>query len=320
MTKKRSLIVALVAFAALIHPLPHLVSFADSLLCMLLVHAGCVNVPWGLQSKLVIAAYECFGRAGAQLAMFLLPVVITLIPVAFIYRYVRKRDFETICADCTAHSKTAWTLLALFVLFSVARPDVLISCQGVVSAEEEVSLDEMPACQEPVRLELCLCHPDTEELTKSLMSAGVISTQLVASAKSVEGYRLMTRESKNGDIVEAVYVSEQAELTEEDVVSASVVRDTVIDDYLVKCYLSSSANRRLTELTRAYKPHGKKNPRDKGRQLAVVVNGRLMTAPVIQVEINGGEFAICGNFLREEAIREILREFCIMPAWKWLLA
>lgn len=68
---------------------------------------------------------------------------------------------------------------------------------------------------------LCLCHPDTEELTKPLMSAGVISTQLVASAKSVEGYRLMTREWKNGDIVEAVYVSEQAELTEEDVVSAS---------------------------------------------------------------------------------------------------
>ena len=304
MTKKRSLIVALVAFAALMLPLSRLVSFADSLLCMLLAHAGCVNVPpWGVQSKLIMAVYDCFGRAGAQLAMFLLPVVITLIPVAFIYRYVRKRDFETICADCTAHSKAAWTLLVLFVLFSVAWPSIQTSCQGVVSAEEEVSLDEMPASQEPVRLEFCLCHPDTEELTKPLMSAGVISTQLVASAKSVEGYRLMTREWKNGDIVEAVYVSEQAELTEEDVVSASVVRDTVIDDYLVKCYLSSSANRRLTELTRAYKPHGKKNPRDKGRQLAVVVNGRLMTAPVIQVEINGGEFSICGNFSREEAMK-----------------
>ena len=304
MTKKRSLIVALVAFAALMLPLSRLVSFADSLLCMLLAHAGCVNVPpWGVQSKLIMAVYDCFGRAGAQLAMFLLPVVITLIPVAFIYRYVRKRDFETICADCVAHSKAAWTLLVLFVLFSVAWPSIQTSCQGVVSAEEEVSLDEMPASQEPVRLELCLCHLDTEELTKPLMSAGVISTQLVASAKSVEGYRLMTREWKNGDIVEAVYVSEQAELTEEDVVSASVVRDTVIDDYLVKFYLSSSANRRLTELTRAYKPHGKRNPRDKGRQLAIVVNGRLMTAPVIQEEINGGEFAICGNFSREEAMK-----------------
>ena len=59
----------------------------------------------------------------------------------------------------------------------------------------------------------------------------------------------------------------------------------------------------LTELTRAYKPHGKKNPRDKGRQLAIVVNGRLMTAPVIQEEINGGEFSICGNFSREEAMK-----------------
>ena len=34
MTKKRSLIVALVAFAALMLPLSRLVSFADSLLCM----------------------------------------------------------------------------------------------------------------------------------------------------------------------------------------------------------------------------------------------------------------------------------------------
>ena len=301
MTKKRSLIVALVAFAALMLPLSRLVSFADSLLCTLLARAGCVNVPWGFQSKLIMAVYDCFGRVGAQLAMFLLPVVITLIPVAFVYRYVRKRDFETICADCAAHSKAAWTLLALFVLFSVAWPSIQTSCQGMVSAEEEVTLDEMPASQEPVRLELCPCHPDTEELTKPLMSAGVISTQLVASEKSVEGYRLMTREWKNGDIVEAVDVSEQAELTEEDVVSASVVRDTVFDDYLVKCYLSSSANRRLTELTRAYKPHGKKNPRDTGRRLAIVVNGRLKTAPVIQVEINGGEFSIC-NFSREEAM------------------
>ena len=86
MTKKRSLIVALVAFAALIHPLPHLVSFADSLLCMLLVHTGCVNVPWGLQSKLVIAAYECFGPVWARPVVFLLPIVFTLIPVAFILK------------------------------------------------------------------------------------------------------------------------------------------------------------------------------------------------------------------------------------------
>ena len=145
MTKKRSLIVALVAFAALMLPLSRLVSFADSLLCMLLVRAGCVNVPWGVQSKLIMTVYDCFGRAGTQLAMFLLPVVITLIPVVLVYRYVRKRDFESICADCVAHSKAAWTLLVLFVLFSVAWPSIQTSCQGVVSAEEEVSLDEMPA-------------------------------------------------------------------------------------------------------------------------------------------------------------------------------
>ena len=301
MTKKRSLIVALVAFAALMLPLSRLVSFADSLLCTLLAQAGCVNVSWGLQSQLVIAAYECFGPVWSRPVVFLLPIAYALIPVVFIYRYVRKRDFETICADCAAHSKTAWTLLVLFVLFSVAWPSIQTYCLGV-SAEEEAALDEMPASQEPVRLELCLCHPETEELTKPLMSAGVIGTQLVASAKSVEGYRLMTQE-RNGEIVEAVYVSEQAELTEEDVVSAWVEKDPVGDGYQVWGRLNPVAGGQLLELTRAYKPHGKKNPRDKGRQLAIVVNGRLMTAPVIQVEINGGEFAVCGNFSREEAMK-----------------
>ena len=61
------------------------------------------------------------------------------------------------------------TLLVLFVLFSVAWPSIQTYCLGV-SAEEEAALDEMPTSQEPVRLELCLCHPETEELTKPYLS------------------------------------------------------------------------------------------------------------------------------------------------------
>ncbi len=300
MTRKRSFVIAFIAFAALMHPLLRLVSFVDSLFCMVLEHIGCMNAPWGLQSKLIIAVYEWFGAVVAQLVLFLMPVAITLIPAVFIYRYVHKRDFESICADCAAHSKTAWMLLVLFVVFSVAWPVVQTSCQGV-SAEEELTLDEMPECNEPVHLELCLCHPETDELIKPLMSTGAISTQLVASAKSVEGYRLMTRERK-GEVVEVVFVSDQAELTEGDVESASAERNPIADGYLVKVHLNSSASHRLAELTRAYMPHGKKNPRGAGRRLAIVVNGRLVSAPVIQMEINCGEFAISGDFSREEAI------------------
>ena len=299
MTKKRSLVVALVAFAALMHPLMRLVNFADSLLDMLLAHAGCVNVMWGVQFKLIWLGQACLGPVGALLAAFLLPVVITLIPVVFIYRYVRKRDFETVCADCAAHSKTAWTLLVLFVLFSVAWPSVQTSFVAAPE-DESVPLEGMPGSQEPVRLELCLCHPETEELTKSLMSAGGIDTQLVASAKSIEGYRLMVRERK-GEIFEAVYVGEQAELTEVDVVAALVEKDPIADGYEVRCMLNPAAGGRLLELTRAYKPYGTKNPRDKGRRLAIAVNGRLMTAPVIQAELNRSEFSICGDFSWEEA-------------------
>jgi preprotein translocase subunit SecD len=55
-------------------------------------------------------------------------------------------------------------------------------------------------------------------------------------------------------------------------------------------------------LTRDYKPHGAKNPSNYGRALAIVVNGELVTAPIIYAEIDMGEFVITGKFTKEEAI------------------
>ena len=39
----------------------------------------------------------------------------------------------------------------------------------------------------------------------------------------------------------------------------------------------------------------------KGKRLAILIDGRLITAPMIQETISGGEVQISGNFTKEEA-------------------
>ena len=300
MNKKRALFVSVVAFFMLVHPLSRLMSFADDVICLAIAHAGCVNPPWSLLSELVVVLFNHFGARTAQLVLLVFPFAVALVPAVLVYRYLRRRDFDGVCADCAAHPAISWTMLVVFAVFSVFGPTIRAS--GVTAIDvEPMESEEMSESEEPARLELCLCHPDTEELTKPLMYGRTVVTQWLATAQSVEGYRLMTIE-RNGVIDEVVYVGESPELTEADLESASVVKDDFSDGYQVSGKLNPDAGRRFAELTRAYKPHGKKNPHDLGYQLAIVVNGRLITAPRIMSEI-GDEFVITGNFSREEALK-----------------
>lgn len=300
MNKKRALFVSVVAFFMLVHPLSRLMSFADDVVCLAIAHAGCVNPPWSLLSELVVVLFNHFGARTAQLVLLVFPFAVALVPAVLVYRYLRHRDFDGVCADCAAHPAISWTMLVVFAVFSVFGPTIRAS--GVTAIDvEPMEQEEMSESEEPVRLELCLCHPDTEELTKPLMSGHTVVTQLLATAQSVEGYRLMTIE-RDGVIDEVVYVSESPELTEADLESASVVKDDFCGGYQVSGKLKPYAGWRFAELTRAYRPHGEKNPRDLGYRLGIIVNGRLITAPTILSEI-GGEFVITGNFSREEALK-----------------
>ena len=299
MNKKRALFVSVIAFFMLVHPLSRLMSFTDEIVCLVIAHAGCVNPPWSLLSELVVVLFNHFGARTAQLVLLVFPFAVALIPAVLIYRYLRRRDFDGVCADCVAHPMMSWTLLVVFAVFSVFGPTIRAS--GVTAIDvEPMEQEEMSENEDPVRLELCLCHPDTEELTKPLMSGCTVVTQLLSTAQSVEGYRLMTSE-RDGEIDDVVYVRESPELTEADIESASVMKDEFCG-YQVLGKLNPNAGRRFAELTRAYMPHGKKNPRDLGYRLAIVVNGRLLMAPTIQTEI-AGEFMISGRFSREEALK-----------------
>ncbi len=93
------------------------------------------------------------------------------------------------------------------------------------------------------------------------------------------------------------YVARSTEprVTGEDLVSAAVQRDPTTGQLSIGFRLSGEGGRKFSTLTRNYKAHGRKNPTDRGRQLAIVLDDTLISAPVINSEI-GSQGEITGRF------------------------
>ena len=88
----------------------------------------------------------------------------------------------------------------------------------------------------------------------------------------------------------ALYVAPDAVLTERDIVEAHVVEERA-NMYSVSIQFSPAAAEKLAQLT-------KEHMRD---FVAILVDGKLVTAAKIMDEIKGGEVMITGDFGREEA-------------------
>jgi preprotein translocase subunit SecD len=63
----------------------------------------------------------------------------------------------------------------------------------------------------------------------------------------------------------------------------------------------SAGARRFANLTRDYAPGGAKNPGNTRRQLAIILDGTLYSAPTIREAIFGGQAQIEGSFSIKEA-------------------
>lgn len=296
MTRRQAGIVSAVAFAALIRPVSNLLEFAD--LVWNVISQG--GIPPRIRLSMAIAGV-C-GMAAAQWANILIGWLAAAVPALLIYRYLRRRDFAQVCADCAAHRICAWSLLLAFFALTLLRPGMVVEAIGVPIPFEqvEIPLDEATGQNPMATLELCLCHPENDRLEGELKSIGRLTDDVLANAPKIDGYRLM-RSKECDDAV--YYVSEKAELTHDDIVSAKVMKPFGEDDwYEVSVKLTPEGRGRLARLTRDHQPHGAKNNSDRGRALAIVVNGELVAAPIIQAEINTGEAVIMGNFTKEEAV------------------
>ncbi len=72
---------------------------------------------------------------------------------------------------------------------------------------------------------------------------------------------------------------------------ARLTKDHQSQEWQIDLELTPEGQTRFAEITRA----------NVGRQLAMIVNGRVLSAPVIQSEILGGKVTIAGNFSESEA-------------------
>ena len=179
-------------------------------------------------------------------------------------------------------------------------------------------------------LEFRLTHPRNQELASKLMSSGKVpegyvpsssgdgfsrvaysnyveivkkpgyKTRLASFGKPPQGYQFMLEKAKDGSY-RPNYVSRKTELTGDYLVSARVERDQV-GRPVVGFKLNGKGGNLMRKLTRNYIAHGAKNSTDRGRELAIILDGALISAPVLQSEIET-QGQISGSFSVAEAQR-----------------
>jgi len=115
------------------------------------------------------------------------------------------------------------------------------------------------------------------------------SIQFYLEAKSTDA---KTLELKFRDSDESMLLEKTPVLTEKDIEGAELVLgEDESKPVSIKFQLSQRGSKRCTEIT------GNKI----NRKIAVVVNGRIITAPIIKQRVLGGSLFISEKFLLEEA-------------------
>ena len=292
MTRKQAGIISTIAFVVLIRPCANLFSFLDMMWGNI---SGDIVTPY---IRLLSFMFEKYGAVVANLATVAIAWILPAILAIAICCYLRRRNFAQVCADCAAHKVWAWLAFAAFLLFSftsLSRAFYAVGCD-----QAELPLDEVMEHNPTATLELRLCHPENDRLEREMKANGRLTDEALAAAPQIEGYRLMCVRGKDDSVC---YVCDDVELSMNDFVSARASKSLFNEDfYEVSGKLTPEGRGRLARLTRDYQPHGAKNPSNHGRALAIVVNGELVTAPIIQTEIDMGELVITGKFTKEEAV------------------
>ena len=194
-------------------------------------------------------------------------------------------------------------------------------------ADESVRNAAKANLQSAAFLEFRLTHPKNDQLVSKLLSKEVApegyrksgngyarvenwseiagkpgyATRLGAFEVPDARYIFMLEDRGNGTYMpNFVARSTDPRVTGEDLESAAVERDPTSGQLSIGFRLNGEGGRKFAKLTRNYKAHGPKNPTDRGRQLAIILDDTLISAPVIQSEI-GSSGQITGNFTGPEA-------------------
>ena len=202
------------------------------------------------------------------------------------------------------------------------------------------SADQRDAAEKSIQsaafLEFKLVHKQNDQLVDKLFSSGRLPEGYVSSedgrgykrtekfnelAKASDyahrlslfevpdpRYAFMLERDQNA-VYRPVYVLRKAEMTGEALDSASVEIEPMTGRVHVSLKLNAKGAAEFAKLTKAYAPRGSRNKdSDVGRQLAIVLDDTLYSAPVIKEEIPNGRAVISGSFSWSEAavLRNIL--------------
>jgi len=210
---------------------------------------------------------------------------------------------------------------------------LLVQLPGI---DEETRAKTKKSLQSAAFLEFRLTHPRNDELVNKVMAteacpegyerggAGFVRTKDYEKIAAKPGYaarlaafripdpryQFMLEKAKDGVSYTGAFVSRSAPardakgnpqaITGEFLTSASVERDPNTGSLAISFSFNSKGAKLFSDVTRNYVANGPKNPTGRGRQLAIILDDTLVSAPVIQSEI-GAHGQITGSFTAAEA-------------------
>ena len=203
---------------------------------------------------------------------------------------------------------------------------LLVQLPGIDEATRAAAKKSL---QSAAFLEFRLTHPRNDELVNKLMAteacpegyvrggAGFVraanynevagkpgyAARLAAFHTPDSRYQFMLEKAKDGLSYTGNFVSRfppaREPITGEYLTSAGVDREA-IGSLAINFTFNAKGAKLFSNVTRNYVAHGPKNPSDRGRQLAIILDDTLVSAPVIQSEI-GAHGQITGHFTAAEA-------------------
>lgn len=118
------------------------------------------------------------------------------------------------------------------------------------------------------------------------------------------GYSFMLERERLEDgriVYSPAFVRNRVEMKGDQLRTANFNIDPGRGSYVVNLQFSSEGRAAFGKLTSDYSPHGNRNKSEHGRQLAIVLDDTLYSAPVLREPILGGSAEISGNFTRDDA-------------------
>ncbi|HMP74687.1 MAG TPA: protein translocase subunit SecD [Kiritimatiellia bacterium] len=220
------------------------------------------------------------------------------------------------------------------VIYAEPGNRIIVEIPGLATEDRERALKNI---QSAAYLEFRMVHPENDSLVDDFLTkgvapegyrivpissaggreerllrrdrtrdpAGVTEAEIrkrVAAFNAPAGYELLLERVRRNDqeFFRPAYVHRRAELKGESIANAGIDYD-MVQRPVVTMRFDSRGGKRFANLTADYAPGGAKNPGNRPRQLGIVLDGTLYSAPNINEPIYGGSAQIEGSFTLREA-------------------